>query len=132
MADASLETEIVATTGQFKKGMAEAADVAKQTAESIRGAFETAAELAGITLAVEGIKHFIESMAELGLQTEKTMAQLGLSAEQVGVFAGAAKLSGTSIEAFTGGIERLSLNIQKSTRDAFNPAALGLHNLGLS
>jgi len=71
-------------------------------------------------------------MAELGLQTERTMAQLGLSAEKAIELSGAAKLTGMSAEGLTTSIERLSLNIQKSTRDSFNPAAIGLKSLGLS
>ena len=132
MADDQIETKIIATTGDFQEAMKAAADKAKEAADKIKGSFDGLLEIVGISLTIEGIKSFIESMANLGLQTEQTMAKLGLSAEQVGLMGGAARLSGVSIDTMTNGIERMALNIQKSTRDAFNPAAQGLRNIGLS
>jgi len=79
-----------------------------------------------------GITEFIIKMGELGEKTETTMAALGMSAEQVTNLAGVAKLAGTDIGAVTLGIERMSLNIQRSTRDATNPAAQALSVLGLN
>jgi hypothetical protein len=94
--------------------------------------FTALAEIAGVSLGFEGLKTFVEGMAELGSKTESSMAVLGMSAHQVGELSGVAKLSGTSFEALSTTIERMSLNVQKSARDAFNPAAEGLRVLGLS
>ncbi len=60
------------------------------------------------------------------------MATLGLSSEEVGTLSGVAKLTGTTMEGLSTSIERMSLNVQKSTKDAFNPAAQGLKVLGLN
>ena len=60
------------------------------------------------------------------------MSTLGATAGQVGFLTGVAQLTGTWIDALAMGMERLSLNVQKSAKDAFNPAAQGLKVLGLN
>lgn len=119
--------------------LVDAIDQAKAKIESVNESvnkisdgFKKFAEIAGAALSIEGAKVGIERMAELGLQTERTMAMLGISAEQVSLLSGVAKLTGTSMEGLSTSIERMSLNVQKSTKDAFNPAAQGLKALGLS
>ena len=107
----------------------------ESVAESAKGASATMqkfGEIAGVGLSVEGIKKFVESEAKLGEQTERIMGQLGISAEQVGVLGGMAKLTGTDLESLTTGFERMSLGVQKSTKDSFNPAAQGLKVLHLN
>jgi hypothetical protein len=104
----------------------------KESAEQVAEGFSKLAEVAGIAFGVEAIKHFIESMGELGLQTERIMATLGISSEAVGELSGVAKLTGTSMEGMALSIERMSLNIQRSTRDGTNPAAQALKVLGIS
>jgi hypothetical protein len=134
MADHDVEVEVGAKIEQLSEGV----EAAKKAIESIKESADRATEglrsvfeIAGIALSIEGIKSFVESMGELGLQTERTMATLGISSESVGQLAGTAKLSGTSMEGLSLAIERMSLNIQRSTRDATNPAAQGLQALGL-
>lgn len=88
-------------------------------------------ELIVEAFAVEKIIKFVEAMGSLGLQTERTMAMLGTSASETLQFSGMAKLTGTSVDGLTTALERLYLNVQRSTRDVFNPAAEALHVLGL-
>lgn len=100
--------------------------------DSVSEAGKKLAEIFGIAFTIEGIKSFIESMAELGLQTERTMAMLGMNAQQTVQMGGIAKLTGMDMTGLATSIERMSLNIQRSTRDAFNPAAQALRTLGLN
>jgi hypothetical protein len=146
MADTDVEIQFGAKIDDVIKGLDEVKghlesltkETEKQT-EAISEGFKKAgesvkrfAEILGISLTLEGLKSFVEHMAELGLQTERTMATLGVSAEGAGELAGVAKLTGTSFEGLSLSLERMSLNIQRSTRDSFNPAAQALHALGLS
>lgn len=110
----------------------EAVNHFKETSERAGEGLKKLAEAAGIAFSIEGIKLYIEHMAELGLQTERTMAMLGLTAEETGQLAGIAKLTGTSMEGLATSLERMSLNVQRSTRDAFNPAAQAMNVLGIS
>ena len=100
--------------------------------ESIRDKLTHLAEAVGVAFTLKGIEGFVENMAALGLQTEKVGATLGLSNAQVVALSGFAKLTGTDVESLASGIERMSLNIQKSTKDATNPAAQALKVLGLN
>jgi len=120
------------TFGASLEKLIEGVEGARSAIEGFKQNAERLAEALGIAFSVEKLVEFVEHMGELGLQTERTMAMLGTSAEQTGVLGGVAKLTGSSLEGVTTSIERMSLNIQKSTRDAFNPAAQGLKVLGLS
>jgi hypothetical protein len=120
--------ELIEGVNQVK----EAINSVGETVASVNDKFSTLAEIAGVSLSFEGIKQFVEGMAHLGTSTENSMATLGLSAEQVGQLSGVAKLTGTSFEALSQSFEHMTLNVQKSTKDAFNPAAEGLRVLGLS
>lgn len=103
--------------------------------EQIEGLGESAkhlAEIFGIAFTAEKILEFVHSMAELGLATERSMAILGISAEKVGELQGIAKLTGTSFDELQGSIGRMTLRLQESTRNAFNPTAEGLKALGIN
>lgn len=101
----------------------------------LRGIRENLGEIGEAFLgafAVHQILHFVENMAELGVQTERTMAILGVTAQETLQLSGIAKLTGTSMDGLSNSIEHMSLNVQKSTRDAFSPAAQGLKQLGIN
>lgn len=109
----------------------EAIESVQRPVDALNEKFTQLGEIVGISLGIEGFKNLVEGMAELGDQTETSMAMLGMSAQQVGELSGVAKLSGTTFDALSSSFERMSLNIQKSTADAFNPAAEGLRVLGI-
>lgn len=109
----------------------EAIESVQRPVDALNEKFTQLGEIVGISLGIEGFKNLVEGMAELGDQTETSMAMLGMSAQQVGELSGVAKLSGTTFDALSASFERMSLNIQKSTADAFNPAAEGLRVLGI-
>lgn len=134
MATDDVTIQIGATVDKLSSDVEQAKAKIESISESVGKVTEGAKgllEAFGLAFSIDGLMKFIESMGELGLQTERTMAQLGLSADQVGNLSGIAKLTGTTLESLTMGIERMSLNIQRSTRDAFDPAAQGLKALGL-
>lgn len=135
MSDNDLEIQFGGDASGATASMAQVRNALRGLAEPIQGIRDNLGELAEAfvaAFALEKVASFIEKMGELGLQTERTAAMLGLTSEQVGEFQGVAALTGTSTEALTHGLERMSLNVQRSTRDAFNPAAQGLKALGLN
>ncbi len=101
------------------------------SADSLGSGFKHLGELIVAAFSIERIAAFVESMANLGEQTEITAVKLGTTVEHVNLLSGLAKMTGTSVEGLALSIERMSLNIQRSTRDAFDPAAQGLRVLGL-
>ncbi len=113
------------------KGAKEAIESIGESTDRVSEGFKTLAEVAGLSFSIEGFKSFVESMAELGSHTEDSMARLGQSAEQITTLQGVASLAGISFEGLQQSIEKASLNIQKSTKDGYNPAAQALKVLGL-
>lgn len=100
----------------------------------IRGVRESLGGLAEVFLVgfgIERVIHFVESMAELGSQTESTSAILGISIDKVDELSGIAKITGTNFEALTHSLTTMSAHIQRSTSDAFSPATQALNILGL-
>jgi len=135
MSDADVEVRFGATITALTDAIKQAGGqlkVLQDQVEGVNDTFKKMGEIVGVALTVDGLKNFIESMAELGLQTERSMATLGLTADQVGIIGGVAKLTGQSMEGLSLNIERLSLNIQNSTRSAVGPAAEALKVLGLN
>lgn len=128
MADNPVVVEFGARIDDLVAGVSRVKEQLASVGESAR----SLGEILGVALSAEGIKLFIEHMAALGLQTERTMAQLGMSAGEVGMLSGLAQVTGSSMEGLALSIERMSLNIQRSTRDATNPAAQALKVLGLN
>src|SRR5579862_8718281 len=105
---ASLEPLIKGVEGARSaiESMRDSTDRVTEGAKSLLEAF-------GLAFSVEKIGENIDRMAELGVQTERSMATLGLSSEQVGTLSGIAKLTGGTMEGLSTSIERMSLNIQK-------------------
>jgi hypothetical protein len=117
MADTDLEFKFGAQIEALQSGI----EQAKQSIESVRGSvdkvtegFKGLAEIAGIALSIEGFKEFVSSMAELGEQTERTMAILGTSADTVATLSLAARMKGTSTEGLTMAFSRLQLGLAQA------------------
>lgn len=120
--------DLIEATNSVKSAIDSVAETANKATSTLKGF----AEFAGVALSVEGVKRFVESEAKLGEQTERIMGQLGISAERVGVLGGMAKLTETDLDSLTTSFERMTLNVQKSIKDAFSPAAQGLKVLHLN
>jgi hypothetical protein len=105
-------TQVASTAKEFASGM-------KEVGEALLAAF-----------AVEKIVQFVEKMAELGTQTERTMAVLGISAQEVGELSLVAEITGTSMQAMTMSLQRLQTNLQTASDPASKTgkalAAIGL------
>lgn len=114
------------------KGAKSAIESVGESTDKITEGFKTLAEVAGVSISIAGFKSFVESMASLGSQTETSMARLGQSAEQITTLQGVAAVADVSFQALQASIEKASLNIQKSTKDGYNPAAQALRVLGLT
>ena len=75
-------------------------------------------ELVAAAFAVEKIEEFVESMAELGLETERAFQILGVSTEEVGALGLVAKASGSSLEQIETQFSRLAKNIAEESKSA--------------
>ena len=119
--------ELVSGVDEIKKKI----ETINTSSESLAAGFGRLKDVITEAFSVAAIIAFIDKMAELGLQTERTMATLGMSAEEVGTLRGLAAVTGTSFEGLAISLERFALNVQRSTRDAVNPQAEALRVLGL-
>jgi hypothetical protein len=130
-----VQVQFIAAIGDLVDGIGkvrESLNGIKETADGVTEGLKKVAEVAGIAFSVEGLKNFIETMALLGSQTSDSMARLGQSAQQITVLQGVAQVSGLAFGDLQGSIEKAALTIQKSAKDAINPAAQGLKALGLN
>src|ERR1700684_1798082 len=76
--------------------------------DKITEGFKTLAEVAGVSISIEGFKSFVQSMADLGSHTQDSMARLGQSAEQITTLQGVASVAGISFEGLQRSIEKAS------------------------
>lgn len=86
--------------------------------------------LAG-TLGTLGLESFARRMAESGVETEKLTIALGVSGGELAKLKAVAGLVGVDMSGLALTMERLSLNVQRSTKDAFTPQAEALKVIGL-
>lgn len=128
MADDSVTIRFGARIEDLVKGV----DSIKEKLGELGEYAQKVGELFAIGFGARELIEFAKSMGELGTQTERSMAILGIGAEKVGELQGIAKLTGTSFEALESSLGRMSLRMQESQRDAFNPTAQGLKALGIS
>lgn len=103
----------------------------QDSADKVTGSFRTLAEIVGVSLSIEGIKAFIETMSELGAKTESLAQMFGVSTQQIGYFDAIAKGTGVSTETLVRGVETFALNLQKA-QSGTGAAAEALKALGLS
>jgi hypothetical protein len=83
------------------------------------------------TLATLGLESFVRKMVESGVETERMAISLGVTVTQLTRIKAAAGLAGVDADRLALTLERLSLNVQRSTRDAFSPQSEALKVLGL-
>lgn len=88
-------------------------------------------ELIGIAFSLEAIKRFIESMAELGEQTERTANIFGISTQKVGELNFLASATGGSAQDLVRSLERMALTLEQAG-DKATPMARAIAALGLS
>ena len=89
------------------------------------------AEVFGVAFSISAIEDFINSMAQLGTQVERTSAMLGVStasAQELGVMS---KAMGGDVGSLSMSMERLQVGLERASI-ATSPQAAALHALGLS
>jgi hypothetical protein len=100
----------------------------------VGGYFAQLGNIGGVvatTLGALGLEAFTRKMVESGLETEKLTTALGISGKQLATLKAIAGLTGVDMSSLALTMERLSLNVQRSTKDAFSPASEALKVLGL-
>lgn len=99
--------------------------------EDLKNSFGTIAESIAGAFAVEKVMQFVESMERLAIQTERTMALLGVSAKTTTEFNIAAQSTGGNVDGMTRAIERMGSNLTR-VKDGTEPAAMALRALGIN
>lgn len=133
--------DVQVTFGANIQQLTEAVNSVKAQLSSLNGVvsqlggyFSQLGNVGGIvatTLGAFGLEAFTRKMVESGLETEKLTTALGISGKQLATLKAIAGLTGVDMSSLALTVERLSLNIQRSTKDAFSPAAEALKVLGL-
>ncbi len=125
-----LNVALTATTGPFSKSIQQAHGIVEKFGDGLKEKLlhpiTLIAEALSAGALIEGIKHSTESIDQLA----KSADRLGISTEAFAGFQHAAELSGTSIEALRGGMEKLSKNVEEAaTGNKAAIANLGAFNL---
>lgn len=107
---------------------AEALKAPFEAIEGIKGSLEGFATLVAGAFAVKEIYEFAEGMAQLGFQTEKAMAILGASPEEIGGLSAIAAATGSSLDQLEMHFSRLSRGITEESKQT----RIALATLGLS
>ena len=134
MSDDDVQVKFGADIDEATDGIKQITEKLEGIAEPISGLLSSFGELAeGIAaaFAIEKVFSFMEGMAGLATQTERTAAILGVSTEEVGRLDAISLATGQSSDGLTRTLERLALTLQKA-KDGSTPAAAGLKALGLS
>lgn len=90
------------------------------------------AELAGAVFAVEKIREFIDSMAELGERTLNSAALTGQSVEKFAQLSAAMQIAGIEGESTDRVIGQLARRIQEALANPTGQAAVAFRNIGVS
>lgn len=130
-----VQVEFGASTGELKS----AVDDVNSSLDSIKGhieglteGFKSLGEIVGVALSFEGLKAGFESLAAFADQIQNAQAKMGGSLESMTDLSGIAAMTGISFQSLTQDVASASLQVQKSTSDAYGPATQGLKALGLS
>src|SRR6266702_4675735 len=128
---ANINVTVGAQIDELTAGLDRAVGAIESFKGKIEGFAHSLEAVLGISLSVVGIVEFTKHLGELGAQAETSAQTVGLSGQQFLELRGTAMLTGTSIESVSMGLQRMTLNIQRATRDGTNPAAQALSVLHL-
>lgn len=129
-----VEVKFGADTADAESHITQLREVLRGFSAPIQGIRENLGELAEAfvaAFAVEKVSEFFEKMAELGTQTSRTSAMLGITTEEVGRLNAISLATGTSAEGMSTTLERLALNLARAQQGT-GPAAAALKALGLN
>jgi hypothetical protein len=98
--------------------------------EGLKGSLEKLGLILGAGVIFEGLKHFVEGLAETGDQINDTSAQLGLGTDEFQQWGLAAKLSGAEAQDFATAVKLLEKNMADAAT-AGSPQAAAFKKLGI-
>lgn len=130
-----VEVQFGASIGELKSAVDQvnsSLDTIKGHVEGVASAFVGLAGLAGAALSFEGLKSSFNDLAAFADQIMNAQARMGGTLEDMTTLSGVAKLTGVAFQGLTGAVAAANLQVQRSTTDAYGPAAQGLKSLGLS
>ncbi len=113
------------------KGAKSAIESLGTSVNAVSSGFKQLAAVVGISLSIDGIKDFAESMAELGAKIDTAHEILGLSTTDVQKYGFLAKATGVDTDTFVQTLGRLQQNLERA-QSGIGPTALALQALGLS
>jgi len=131
MADDDVQVKFGADISDLSAGVSQVTDLISGVADPIQGLVAHFGELAGAIAAafsVKAVEDFAESMGELGTQTARAAAILGVPTEQIAGLGLLAQAGGSDIDSLTMAFARMSRNII----DGSDQAKRALGALGLS
>ena len=88
---------------------------AKDAISSLQNELNSLAAIIGISFSIDALKNFISSMEEVGVQTERTAAMLGMSVEETSRLNAISTLTGGSSDLLARAMERLAFNMQQAS-----------------
>ena len=106
-----------AQIGELVDGVKGAKSAIESLGTSVSAAasgFKELAAVAGISLSIDGIKDFAETMAQLGAKIETAHEILGLSTTDVQKYGFVAKATGVDTDTFVQTIGRLQQNLERA------------------
>ncbi len=124
-------SDLQASVNEAKSNLSGFAEHAKAQADGIKESFTRLAEAVGVAFTIDSFKNWVEGEAELGEQTERTAAKLGITAQQASELSGMAVLTGTSFEGLERAFERLQPQLAQAETGSGRVAA-ALNALGIS
>jgi hypothetical protein len=134
MSDENVSVQIGGEASGALASMAQVREALQGLTSPLRAVRDNLGELAEAFIAafaIEKLHQFVEHMALLGTETERTAAMLGIATEEVGRFHAIAEATGTSSEGMATAMERFNLNLSHA-KSGSGPAAEALRALGLS
>ena len=130
---ADVEVKFGATLDDLLAASKQAGESIDSFKEHVQGAIEGIqhiAELASTAFVGHEIYDFIEGMAQLGTQTERTAEIFGTTTQEVGLLSFAAKVTGGSAEGLIRSLEKMSTNLVDLSGKA-TPTGVAIEAMGL-
>jgi hypothetical protein len=134
MADSDVEVRFGAVVGDLLGGIEEAKAAIQSITQPVQEVASSLKELGEIfvaAFALDKVANFASQMEDLGEQTERTAAMLGVSTTQAQELGFIAQATGGSADGMAMAMERLQLNLQRA-QNSTSQQALALRALGLS
>lgn len=119
---------LVAGVDRVKEKLNELHESTEQIVEGAKGILEAF----GVAFTAEKLIEFVKSMAELGEQTERTAAILGITSREVGELNYISVLTGGNTHQMAMAMEILAVNLQHAAKTGAGPAAEAFKAMNLS